>query len=141
MGGAAKSGRALEPPDGVDDRGGLLEQRPVGSGWTILPPLAVIKAMTRGGAIRALPFPGKPIRRTVNVVSLKNERLDIAQQIRGAAVEALKEHFLPPLRKLLPAAAVAYHPSRRRQIASFDWTTTNFCQVDIKSSSPICHDA
>lgn len=44
-------------------------------------------------------------RRIVNVVSLKNERLDIAQQIRGAAVEALKEHFLPPLRKLLPAAA------------------------------------
>jgi DNA-binding transcriptional LysR family regulator len=89
----------------LDTTEGVLAMIAVGSGWTILPPLAVIKALTRGEAIRALPFPGKPIHRTVNVVSLKNERLDIAQQIRGAAVEALENHFLPPLRKLLPTAA------------------------------------
>ncbi len=89
----------------LDTTEGVLAMIAVGSGWTILPPLAVIKALMRGDAIRALPFPGKPFHRTINVVSLKNERFDIAQQIRGAAVEALKEHFLPPLRALLPAAA------------------------------------
>ena len=29
----------------------------VGSGWTILPPLTVIKSVQRGDPIRVLPFP------------------------------------------------------------------------------------
>jgi DNA-binding transcriptional LysR family regulator len=77
----------------------------VGSGWTILPPLAVIKSMQRGEPIRALPFPGKPLYRTINVVSLKDEGEPLAQQIRGASIDALQQHFMPPLRKMLPEVA------------------------------------
>jgi DNA-binding transcriptional LysR family regulator len=89
----------------LDTTEAVLAMVAVGSGWTILPPLAVIKSVQRGDPIRALPFPGKPFHRTINVVSLKNEGLILAQQIHGASIDALRQHFMPPLRKLLPEIA------------------------------------
>ena len=59
----------------------------------------------RGDPIRVLPFPGKPFHRTINVVSLKNEGQLLAEQIRGASIDALKQYFMPPLRKLMPEIA------------------------------------
>ena len=77
----------------------------VGSGWTILPPLAVIKSVQRGEPIRALPLPGKPLYRTINVGSLKGEGELLARQIRSASIDALQQHFMPPLRKFMPDVA------------------------------------
>jgi DNA-binding transcriptional LysR family regulator len=77
----------------------------VGSGWTILPPLACYKSLARGDPIRAWPFPDQAFRRTINVASLKNEGEEIAAQIRNAAIDALKENFVPHVRALLPDCA------------------------------------
>jgi DNA-binding transcriptional LysR family regulator len=89
----------------LDTTEAVLAMVAVGSGWTILPPLAVIKSVQRGDPIRVLPFPGKPFHRTINVVSLKNEGQLLAQQIRGASIDALKQYFMPPLRKIMPEIA------------------------------------
>jgi DNA-binding transcriptional LysR family regulator len=89
----------------LDTNEAVLAMVAVGSGWTILPPLAVFKSIARGDRIRALRLPGKPFHRTINVVSQKSEGLHIAAQIRGAAMDALKEHFLPSVRKTMPDIA------------------------------------
>lgn len=89
----------------LDTAEAVLAMVAVGSGWTIMPPLGVIKALERGEPIRALPFPGKPFHRTINIVSLQNGSAALAQQIRSASIQALKKYFLPSLRKLMPEIA------------------------------------
>jgi DNA-binding transcriptional LysR family regulator len=89
----------------LDTTEAVLAMVAVGSGWTILPPLAVIKSMQRGEPIRSLRLPGKPLYRTINVASLKNEGDQLAQQIRSASIGALRQHFMPPLRKFMPDVA------------------------------------
>jgi DNA-binding transcriptional LysR family regulator len=89
----------------LDTTEAVLAMVAVGSGWTILPPLAVIKSMQRGEPIRALPFPGKPLYRIINVASLKSEGNQLAEQIRTASIDALRQHFMPPLRKFMPDVA------------------------------------
>jgi DNA-binding transcriptional LysR family regulator len=86
----------------LDTTEAVLAMVAVGSGWTILPPLSVIKSVQRGDPIRVLNLPDKSLYRTINVVSLKNEGLPLAQQIRAASIEALKQYFIPALRKLMP---------------------------------------
>jgi DNA-binding transcriptional LysR family regulator len=89
----------------LDTTEAVLAMIAVGSGWTILPPLACFKALARGDQIRAFPFPGKPFLRTVNLAFLKNEGEGIATQIRNAAVDALNKHFVPNVRSLMPECA------------------------------------
>ncbi|MGA9951076.1 MAG: LysR family transcriptional regulator substrate-binding protein, partial [Xanthobacteraceae bacterium] len=89
----------------LDTTEAVLAMVAVGSGWTILPPLAVIKSAQRGEPIRALPFPGKPFYRTIHVAALKGEGELLARQIRSASTEALKQQFMPPLRKFMPEIA------------------------------------
>lgn len=89
----------------LDTTEAVLAMVAVGSGWTILPPLAVIKSVQRGEPICALPFPGKPFYRTIYVAALRGEGERLAQQIRSASTEALKQHFMPPLRKFMPEIA------------------------------------
>jgi len=101
----AKLGVVAQHRYHLDTTEAVLAMVAVGTGWTILPPLAVIKSVQRGEPIRAVPFPGKPFYRTINVVSLKNEGQLLAQQIRGASIDALKQYFMPPLRKLMPEIA------------------------------------
>jgi DNA-binding transcriptional LysR family regulator len=86
----------------LDTNEAVLAMVAVGSGWTILPPLAVFKSIAHGDRIRALRFPGKPFYRTISVVSQRNEGAHIAAQIRDAAIDALKEHFLRPVRMTMP---------------------------------------
>lgn len=86
----------------LDTTEAVLAMVAVGSGWTILPPLAIYKSLVRGDRVRALRFPGKPFHRTINVVSLKTEGLLIAKKIQVAAIEALSEHFMPRVRDLMP---------------------------------------
>jgi DNA-binding transcriptional LysR family regulator len=87
----------------LDTAEAVLAMVAVGSGWTILPPLAVYRSIARGDGIRALPFPGKPFHRTIHVVSPKGEGLHIATRIRDAAIRALAQHFLPSIRSKMPA--------------------------------------
>ncbi len=89
----------------LDTNEAVLTMVAMGLGWSILPPLAVFKAIERGGDIRALPFPGKALHRTLYVVSRKNEGLQIAAKIRDAAIEALQRAFLPRVRTAMPEIA------------------------------------
>ena len=100
-----KHGAILQNRYHLDTAEAVLAMVAVGSGWTIMPPLGVIKALERSEPIRALPFPGKPFHRTINIVSLKNEGRVLAQQIQSASIQALKKHFIPSLRKLMPQIA------------------------------------
>lgn len=86
----------------LDTTEGVLAMIGMGSGWAILPPLAVVKPLMRGDPIRALPFPGKPLYRTTNIISLKNDGRVLAAQIRLASTTALSEHFLPQVKRLIP---------------------------------------
>jgi DNA-binding transcriptional LysR family regulator len=86
----------------LDTTEGVLAMVGMGSGWAVLSPLAVVKSLTRGDPIRALPFPGKPLYRTTNIVSLKNDGQAIATQMHAASAVALNEHFLPQVKRLMP---------------------------------------
>jgi len=68
-----------------------------GLGWTIMPPLAVCRALDRGVALRAVPYPELSMRRTINVVFRRGEATHLAQQIHDVASQALREYFLPLL--------------------------------------------
>ena len=100
----------------LDTNEAVLTMVAVGSGWTLLPPLAVVPALARQDGIRALPLPGKPLQRRLMLVSRKGEGRHIATQIHAAAVDALREHFLPQLKATLPrvAAQVVLHRSVAR---------------------------
>ena len=100
----------------LDTTEAVLAMIAVGSGWTILPPLAVIKSIQRGESIWALPFPGKPLYRTIHIASLKSEGELLARQIRNASVGALRQHFMPQLQKLMPdiAKQTTFHGTGKR---------------------------
>jgi DNA-binding transcriptional LysR family regulator len=89
----------------LDTNEAVLTMVGMGAGWTILPPLAVFRSIARGDGIRAVPFPGEPFRRTLRVVSRKNEGLQIATKIRDAAIDALKRLFVPSVRVSMPDIA------------------------------------
>jgi len=95
----------------LDTTEAVLGMVAVGSGWTILPPLAVIKPLMRGDAIRALAIPGRPFQRTINIVSLKNRGQEIADRIQNAAISALTTQFMPHIKRFLPqyARAITIH--------------------------------
>jgi DNA-binding transcriptional LysR family regulator len=86
----------------LDTNEAVLAMVAVGSGWAILPPLAVAHSLARGDRVRALPLPGKPFQRRIMIASQKGEGRHIALQIHNAALDALREHFLPKLRVTLP---------------------------------------
>ena len=98
----------------LDTNEAVLAMVGVGSCWTILPPLAVFKPIARGDKIRAVPFPGKSLQRTIRIVSPKNEGLHIAARIQAAATEALKQHFMPGVRATIPEIAdrITLHGAR-----------------------------
>jgi DNA-binding transcriptional LysR family regulator len=89
----------------LDTSEAVLAMVAMGSGWTILPPLAVFKSIARGDKIRALCFPGKPFHRTIQVASQKAEGLHIAAQIHEAAIHALKTRFMESVRATMPDIA------------------------------------
>jgi DNA-binding transcriptional LysR family regulator len=76
-----------------------------GAGWTILPPLALYQALGRSKAIRVALYPETSMRRTIMVVFRRGEGLHVAEQIRGAALAALREHFLPNVAATMPGIA------------------------------------
>jgi DNA-binding transcriptional LysR family regulator len=112
-------GRGLVPQRRyhLDTNEGVLAMVAVGSGWTILPPLAVFKSIARGDKIRALRFPGKSFHRTIRVVSQKAEGQHIAAQIHEAAIHALKTHFMESIRATMPDIAdqITLHGSGGRR--------------------------
>lgn len=89
----------------LDTNEAALQMVASGSGWTILPPLALYRAMARGEAFKAIVYPDESMTRTMMVVYRKDEGLHLAEQIHEAAVGALRQYFLPKVDTLMPEIA------------------------------------
>lgn len=89
----------------LDTHAAVLEMVASGVGWTILPPLAVYRALTRGDRFRVAPYPEQSMKRVMMVIAREGEGTHIVRTIHAAATEALKNKVLPELRQLLPEIA------------------------------------
>jgi DNA-binding transcriptional LysR family regulator len=97
----------------LDTSEAVIQMVAAGLGWTILPSLTVFRAMSNGVSVRAAPFPGEAVMRTVMIVARRGEGSHVARTIRDAAVEALRSIFMPEVTRLLPAFAdsIRLHPA------------------------------
>jgi hypothetical protein len=83
-----------------------------GVGWTILPPLALFRAISSGGRFRVAPYPESSMRRVMMLIAREGEGATIAQHILAAATDALQRTVLPGLRAPLPEVAAMMHLHR-----------------------------
>ncbi len=100
----------------MDTHAAVLEMVASGIGWTILPPLAVYRALTQGSRFRIAPYPESSMRRVMVVVARDGEGGEIVQHIYDAATDALRNKVLPVLRQHLPevAAMITLHADDAR---------------------------
>jgi DNA-binding transcriptional LysR family regulator len=89
----------------LDTHAAVLEMVAAGMGWTILPPLAVYRAITRGDRFRVAPYPEQSMKRVMMVIAREGEGTQIVGVIHAAATEALNNKVLPVLRQHLPEIA------------------------------------
>jgi DNA-binding transcriptional LysR family regulator len=89
----------------LDTHAAVLEMVASGVGWTILPPLAVYRAVTRGERFRVAPYPEQSMKRVMMVIAREGEGAQIVRIIHAAASEALNSKVLPVLRQRLPEIA------------------------------------
>jgi DNA-binding transcriptional LysR family regulator len=99
--------KGIAPPHRyhLDTNEAALQMVAAGSGWTILPPLAIYRALGRGEAFRVALYPEETMTRTLMVVLRNDEGIHVAEQIHAAAVGALRQHFLPRAEALMPQIA------------------------------------
>lgn len=89
----------------LDTHAGVLEMVAAGEGWTIMPPLAVHRAIARGERFRIAPFPDPSMRRVMKVIAREGEGAHVVRQIHAAATEALERLVLPVIEGALPEVA------------------------------------
>jgi DNA-binding transcriptional LysR family regulator len=89
----------------LDTHAAVLEMVASGIGWTILPPLAVYRAITRGDRFRVAPYPEQSMKRVMMVIAREGEGTQIVSTIHAAATAALKNKVLPVLKQHLPEIA------------------------------------
>lgn len=86
----------------MDTHEAVLQMVGAGMGWTILPPLAIYRALARGDRLRVAPYPEPSMKRMMMLISRTDEGSHIAAQIHAAATEALNASFLPAVQSLMP---------------------------------------
>jgi DNA-binding transcriptional LysR family regulator len=96
----------------LDTHAAVLEMVASGVGWTILPPLALFRAISSGGRFRVAPYPESSMRRVMMLIAREGEGATIAQHILAAATDALQRTVLPGLRAPLPEVAAMMHLHR-----------------------------
>jgi DNA-binding transcriptional LysR family regulator len=96
----------------MDTHAGVLEMVASGVGWTILPPLAVYRAITRGERFSITPCPDASMVRVMMVIARTGEGEPVLRGIHAAATEALNSKVLPMMKQHLPdiAAMMVLHP-------------------------------
>jgi len=97
-----KRGVVLRSRYHLDTADAVLQMIATGAGWTILPPLAVYRALGRGDAIRVACYPDETMRRTISIVYRAGEDR-VARQIQTAALEVLRRLFMPQIKTLIPS--------------------------------------
>lgn len=86
----------------MDTHAAVLEMVAAGVGWTILPPLAVYRAVARQERFRIAPYPEQAMRRVMMIISREGEGEHVVRHIHAAATEALERTILPVLREAMP---------------------------------------
>jgi DNA-binding transcriptional LysR family regulator len=89
----------------LDTHAAVLEMVASGIGWTILPPLAVFRAIARGDRFRVAPYPETSMKRVMMVIAREGEGTQIVRVIHTAASEALSNKVIPVLKQHLPEIA------------------------------------
>lgn len=85
----------------LDSVDGTVAMVAAGLGWSLLPPLAIIRMLERGDHIRAVALGGTP-RRTVAVLARRGEGEVIAGRLRQTAADLIAETVLPSIKAHLP---------------------------------------
>jgi DNA-binding transcriptional LysR family regulator len=86
----------------LDTHAAVLEMVASGVGWTILPPLALFRAIASGGRFRVIPYPEASMCRVMKLIARDGEGVTVAAHILTAATDALQRIVLPGLREHLP---------------------------------------
>ena len=89
----------------MDTHEAVLQMVAAGAGWTILPPLAVYRAMARGDRLRIAPYPDPGMTRRIMLFSRAGEAPHVVTHLHAAAIEALRSAFLPTVTALMPGVA------------------------------------
>lgn len=89
----------------LDTHAGVLEMVAAGEGWTILPPLAVHRALARGERFRIAPYPEPSMKRMMKVIAREGQGAHVVRHIHAAATEALEQLVLPTIARELPDVA------------------------------------
>jgi DNA-binding transcriptional LysR family regulator len=89
----------------MDTHAAILEMVASGAGWTILPPLAVHRAIARGEALRVAPYPEPTMKRTIHLISRVGEGAILMADIHKEATRVLKNAYLANIKSFMPAVA------------------------------------
>jgi DNA-binding transcriptional LysR family regulator len=86
----------------MDTHAAVLEMVAAGVGWTILPPLAVYRAMARSEAIKVAPVPAPVISRSISLISRIGEGAVLLEDIHETATKALRAGYMKSIQSLMP---------------------------------------
>jgi DNA-binding transcriptional LysR family regulator len=89
----------------MDTHAAVLQMVVSGAGWTILPPLAVFRAIARGDKLRMAPYPEHSMRRVIQLISRTGEGSVLMADLHADATEALRTDFLSVVTKMIPGVA------------------------------------
>ncbi len=89
----------------LDTHAGVLEMVAAGEGWTILPPLALHRALARGERFRIAPYPEPAMMRVMKVIAREGDGAGVVRHIHAAATDALERLVLPVVARELPEVA------------------------------------
>lgn len=73
-----------------------------GHGWAITSPSHVLQGMRVNQRVRAVPFPGPGMQRTVSLIVRSNELGQVPRQIHKICANVIEQEFLPKVRELIP---------------------------------------
>ena len=73
-----------------------------GVGWSLVTPLSVLSSASLASRLRLLPMPGPELRRTLVVAGRLEDGGTIVPMVQRTSIQALADHCLPELRRLLP---------------------------------------
>jgi len=95
----------------MDTHAAVLQMITAGAGWTILPPLAVYRAIARGERLRTAPYPEPTMKRVIVLVSRVGEGAVLMSDIHAESVRALRGDYMANVRSFMPDVAdmIALH--------------------------------
>ncbi|TCR61785.1 LysR family transcriptional regulator [Bosea sp. BK604] len=99
----------------LDTNEGVLQMVAAGAGWTVLPVLAVIKAMERGEPIRVAPYPEDSLVRSIFLAMRRGDGMHVGEHIHDVAITGLRESILPKVKKLVPEVAARFRLDTLRE--------------------------